>query len=98
MTTRQRPLVYGTRHGDRSCQVRREPRAAGGDGRAAKLAREDLGRLGTDDEIWQAEIKASAARWSGPRAGAIVGPDAQFDAIMAELPEIKRMLSKLLHG
>ena len=63
-----------------------------------KLAREDLGRLGTDDEIWQAEIKASAAHWSGQRAGAIVGPDAQFDAIMAELSEIKRMLRKLLHG
>ena len=48
----------------------------------ANLAREDLGHLGTDDEIWQAEMKASAAYWSGPRAGAIVGPDAQFDAIM----------------
>jgi len=68
------------------------------DGRAAKLARKDLERLGTDDEIWQDEIKTSAAHWSGQRAGAIVGPDAQFDAIMAELSEIKRMLRKLLHG
>jgi len=41
---------------------------------------------------------ALAAHWSGQRAGAIVGPDAQFDAIMAELSEIKRMLRKLLHG
>jgi hypothetical protein len=64
----------------------------------AKLAREDLGRLGTDDKIWQAEMKASAACWSEQHAGAIVGPDAQFDAIMAELSEIKRMLRKLLHG
>lgn len=64
----------------------------------AKLAREDLGRLGTDDKIWQAEMKASAAYWSGQHAGAIAGPDAQFDAVMAELSEIKRMLRKLLHG
>jgi hypothetical protein len=64
-----------------------------------------LDRLAGDSEeakyaFWQSEMKACVQHWSA--AGAEVAdaglPEAQFDAIMAELSKIKQMLRQLLHG
>jgi hypothetical protein len=71
---------------------------------ARRLARE-LGREGpgegadAEHRFWRAEITAAVRYWSdAPAAGRPGLQDAQYDAIMAELSSVKKMLRQLLHG
>jgi hypothetical protein len=51
--------------------------------------------------FWQDQRDRAIQHWSAAKAAAGDGgalPDAQFDAIMAELSKIKQMLRTLLHG
>jgi hypothetical protein len=64
-----------------------------------------IGRLVGDNSneakrtFWQSEMDACYKHWSdaGTEAAAAGLPDAQFDAIMAELSKIKQMIRQLQH-